>query len=149
MTGCERCRSELLALCAEAGFAPDIAFASDDYVAVQSLVASGIGVTVLPGLALRAHRNPDVVRRPVPGAARRIQVTTYGAPPHPAAVDAVAPCWPRCHASERPASIAARLASRWAADVRLPHPSLVGGVLRLSGGTCRAAPAPSIATKTK
>lgn len=90
VTGCERCRSELLTLCAEAGFAPEIAFASDDYVAVQSLVASGLGVTVLPGLALRAHLNPDVVRRPVPGAARRIQVTTYGAPPHPAAVDAVA-----------------------------------------------------------
>lgn len=90
VTGCEQCRSELLALCADAGFAPDIAFASDDYVAVQSLVASGLGVTVLPGLALRAHCNPDVVRRPVPGAARRIQVTTYGAPPHPAAVDAVA-----------------------------------------------------------
>lgn len=90
VTGCERCRSELLALCSEAGFAPEIAFASDDYVAVQSLVASGLGVTVLPGLALRAHRNPDVVRRPVPGASRRIQVTTYGAPPHPASVDAVA-----------------------------------------------------------
>jgi len=90
VTGCERCRSELLALCADAGFEPRIAFASDDYVAVQSLVASGLGVTVLPGLALRAHRNPDVVRRPVPGAARRIQVTTYGAPPHPASVDAVA-----------------------------------------------------------
>ncbi len=90
ITGCERCRSELLSLCADSGFAPDIAFASDDYVAVQSLVASGLGVTVLPGLALRAHRNPDVVRRAVPGAARRIQVMTYGAPPHPAAVDAVA-----------------------------------------------------------
>ncbi len=90
VTGCERCRSELLALCADSGFEPDIAFASDDYVAVQSLVASGLGVTVLPGLALRAHRNPDVVRKAVPGAARRIQVTTYGAPPLPAAVEAVA-----------------------------------------------------------
>lgn len=90
VTGCQRCRSELLALCADAGFAPDIAFASDDYVAVQSLVASGIGVTVLPGLALRAHCHPGVERRQVPGAARRIQVTTYGALPHPASVDAVA-----------------------------------------------------------
>jgi DNA-binding transcriptional LysR family regulator len=90
VTGCERCRRELLALCETAGFTPEIAFASDDYVAVQSLVAGGLGVTVLPGLALRAHRNPDVVRRRVPGASRTIQVTTYGAPPHPAAVDAVA-----------------------------------------------------------
>lgn len=90
VTGCERCRRELLALCSEAGFTPTIAFASDDYVAVQSLVAAGLGVSVLPGLALRAHQHPDIVQRPVPGAARQVQVTTYGAPPHPAAVDAVA-----------------------------------------------------------
>ncbi|HWI42788.1 MAG TPA: LysR family transcriptional regulator [Nocardioides sp.] len=90
ITGCERCRRELLSLCAEAGFTPVIAFASDDYVAVQSLVATGLGVTVLPGLALRAHQHPDVVPRPVPGAHRRVQLSTYGAPPRPAAVDAVA-----------------------------------------------------------
>ncbi|UMG93217.1 LysR substrate-binding domain-containing protein [Nocardioides sp. TF02-7] len=90
VTGCERCRRELLALCARAGFTPRIAFASDDYVAVQALVAGGLGVTVLPGLALRAHQHPDVARHPVPGASRRVQVTTYGAPPLPAAVGAVA-----------------------------------------------------------
>jgi DNA-binding transcriptional LysR family regulator len=90
ITGCERCRSELLTLCSDAGFTPTIAFASDDYVAVQSLVASGLGVTVLPGLALRAHQHRDVVRRPVVGAERRVQLSTYGAPPRPAAVDAVA-----------------------------------------------------------
>ncbi|TNM42720.1 LysR family transcriptional regulator [Nocardioides albidus] len=89
ITGCERCRRELLSLCAEAGFAPAIAFASDDYVAVQSLVASGLGVTVLPGLALRAHQHRDVVRRPL-AAHRRVQLSTYGAPPRPAVVDAVA-----------------------------------------------------------
>jgi DNA-binding transcriptional LysR family regulator len=89
ITGCERCRRELLALCDQAGFAPAIAFASDDYVAVQSLVAGGLGVTVLPGLALEAHQHPGVVRRRLVGAARRVQLTTYGAPPHPAAVDAV------------------------------------------------------------
>lgn len=89
VTGCERCRRELLALCADAGFTPAIAFASDDYVAVQSLVAAGLGVTVLPGLALRAHQHLGVVRRPL-AAHRRIQLSTYGAPPRPAAVDAVA-----------------------------------------------------------
>jgi DNA-binding transcriptional LysR family regulator len=89
VTGCERCRRELLALCADAGFTPAIAFASDDYVAVQSLVAAGLGVTVLPGLALRAHQHPGVVPRRL-DAHRRIQLSTYGAPPRPAAVDAVA-----------------------------------------------------------
>ncbi|HWJ09079.1 MAG TPA: LysR family transcriptional regulator [Nocardioides sp.] len=89
VTGCERCRRELLALCADAGFTPAIAFASDDYVAVQSLVAAGLGVTVLPGLALRAHQHPAVATRRL-AAHRRIQLSTYGAPPRPAAVDAVA-----------------------------------------------------------
>ncbi|AIY18456.1 LysR family transcriptional regulator [Pimelobacter simplex] len=89
IAGCERCRRELLSLCAEAGFTPSIAFASDDYVAVQSLVATGLGVTVLPGLALRAHQHAGVVRRRL-DAHRRVQLATYGAPPRPAAVDAVA-----------------------------------------------------------
>lgn len=89
ITGCERCRRELLSLCAEAGFTPAIAFASDDYVAVQSLVATGLGVTVLPGLALRAHQHAGVTRRRL-DAHRRVQLATYGAPPRPAAVDAVA-----------------------------------------------------------
>lgn len=89
VTGCERCRRELLELCDAAGFTPRIAFASDDYVAVQSLVAAGMGPTVLPGLALRAHQHPDVVRRPLE-ALRRVQLSTYGAPPRPAAVDVVA-----------------------------------------------------------
>ncbi|WP_418058218.1 LysR family transcriptional regulator [Pimelobacter simplex] len=89
ITGCERCRRELLTLCAEAGFTPAIAFASDDYVAVQSLVATGLGVTVLPGLALRAHQHAGVTRRRL-DAHRRVQLATYGAPPRPAAVDAVA-----------------------------------------------------------
>lgn len=89
ITGCERCRRELLALCDDAGFTPAIAFASDDYVAVQSLVAAGLGVTVLPGLALRAHQHPGVVRHRL-ATHRKIQLSTYGAPPRPAAVDAVA-----------------------------------------------------------
>ena len=33
---------------------------SDDMVVVQALVAAGVGVTTLPGLALQAHRRPDV-----------------------------------------------------------------------------------------
>ncbi|TYL52035.1 LysR family transcriptional regulator [Nocardioides sp. BGMRC 2183] len=90
ITGCERCRSELLHLCDAAGFIPEIAFASDDYVAVQALVASGVGVTVLPGLALEAHRNPGVVTRRVAGGVRHVQLASYGAPPRPAAVEAVA-----------------------------------------------------------
>ena len=40
--------------CAEAGFDPRVMLSSDDYVACQSFVAAGLGVSVMPGLAL-AH----------------------------------------------------------------------------------------------
>jgi len=80
IAGCERCRADLVARCAGAGFDPRIAFETDDYVAVQALVASGAGVSLLPSLALRAHRNPDVVAQPLPGATREVLALTVGAP---------------------------------------------------------------------
>ena len=40
---------------ADAGFEPRIAFATDDYVTVQSLVAARLGVTMLSALALLAE----------------------------------------------------------------------------------------------
>lgn len=89
VTGCERCRSELMTLCAQAGFEPAIGFASDDYVAVQALVASGFGVTILPRLALSAHQHAGVRTRAVPGAHRTVRLSTYGRPPRPASVEAV------------------------------------------------------------
>jgi molybdate transport repressor ModE-like protein len=48
--------------CAQAGFAPAAAFASDDYMAVQALVAAGLGVSLIPGLAV-VHPLPGVVVR--------------------------------------------------------------------------------------
>lgn len=45
--------------CRLAGFAPRVDFASDDYIAIQALVAAGLGVSVIPGLAV-AHPVPVV-----------------------------------------------------------------------------------------
>jgi DNA-binding transcriptional LysR family regulator len=45
--------------CRLAGFAPNVGFASDDYVAIQALSAAGLGVSVLPGLAV-VHPLPGV-----------------------------------------------------------------------------------------
>ncbi|MEV7005794.1 LysR family transcriptional regulator [Streptosporangium sp. NPDC051022] len=87
--GCDRCRSHLLDLCARAGFEPEIAFTTDDVVAVQALVAAGIGVTVLPGLALQAHRHPGVDAIEVPGSIRHVYAATYGEPPLPPATAAL------------------------------------------------------------
>jgi DNA-binding transcriptional LysR family regulator len=81
IAGCDRCRSYLLQLCARAGFTPKIAFTTDDYVAVQALVAAGLGVTTLPGLALRAARHPGITVAPLPGARRYVYAITYGEPP--------------------------------------------------------------------
>ena len=39
---------------------PRISFTTDDFVAVQALVAAGLGVTTLPALTLVAARNPSV-----------------------------------------------------------------------------------------
>lgn len=80
IAGCERCRADLVARCSAAGFAPRIAFETDDYVAVQALVAAGVGVSLLPSLALRAHQNPGVETVRLPGAHRRVVALTVGAP---------------------------------------------------------------------
>ncbi|HUA29862.1 MAG TPA: LysR family transcriptional regulator [Streptosporangiaceae bacterium] len=85
IAGCERCREYLVRQCALAGFSPKIAFTTDDYVAVQALVAAGLGVTTLPGLCLRAARHPGVRAVPLPGARRHVFAMTYGEPPDPPA----------------------------------------------------------------
>jgi DNA-binding transcriptional LysR family regulator len=49
----------VVAACARAGFTPAVGFASDDNVAIQALVAAGLGVAVIPGLAV-ANPQPGV-----------------------------------------------------------------------------------------
>lgn len=83
IAGCQRCRAHLLAICERDGFVPDIAFETDDYVATQALVAAGMGVTTLPGLALLANRNARVDIERIPHDRRRILAFTYGRPPAP------------------------------------------------------------------
>lgn len=46
----------LARICASAGFAPRIAYRSNDYSLIQGLVGSGLGVAVVPALALDAER---------------------------------------------------------------------------------------------
>ena len=87
--GCERCRSHLLAVCEREGFEPTIGFTSDDAVVMQSLVAAGMGVAILPGMALRAHRAEGVVATEHKGAPRHVFAATYGEPPDPPATAAV------------------------------------------------------------
>jgi DNA-binding transcriptional LysR family regulator len=89
IAGCERCRSHLVEMCADAGFSPTLAAVTDDMVVMQSLVAAGLGVTTIPGLALRAHRHPAITATRLPVPPRRIYAATYGEPPDPPATAAL------------------------------------------------------------
>ncbi len=87
IAGCPRCRGHLLELCARAGFEPHIAFETDNFVAVEGLVAQGIGVATLPRMAVASFPQlPGVVTLPLPPSeARTIHVVTaHGADRVPA-----------------------------------------------------------------
>ncbi len=65
------------AACRSAGFEPRIGFQSDDYNVVQGLVAAGVGVSLLPSLALANMRDDIVVRSLGKSApSRRISAAT-------------------------------------------------------------------------
>jgi len=87
--GCDRCRAHLVDLCREAGFEPAIRYTTDDMVLMQALVGAGLGVTTIPGLALRAHRHDGVTATRLPEATRHVFVATYGQPPDPPATRAL------------------------------------------------------------
>ncbi|MGW1340607.1 LysR family transcriptional regulator [Kribbella sp. NPDC002412] len=89
IAGCARCRSHLLSVCAEEGYEPTIGYTSDDMVVMQTLVAAGLGVTTMPGLALRAHRTDGIFATELPGSRRHVYAATYGEPPDPPATAAL------------------------------------------------------------
>jgi DNA-binding transcriptional LysR family regulator len=89
IAGCEHCRREFVDACERVGFSPRIAYTSDDVIVEQAFVAAGMGVTTIPGLALRSHRAPGVEATEVPGFRRRVHLATYGEPPDPPATTAL------------------------------------------------------------
>jgi DNA-binding transcriptional LysR family regulator len=86
IAGCESCRAHLLWQCELAGFTPLISFTTDDVLVAQALAAAGLGVAMLPDLALRAARHPAIRVEPLAGARRHVLAFTYGEPPDPPAV---------------------------------------------------------------
>jgi DNA-binding transcriptional LysR family regulator len=71
------CGSFHEAVCAKAGFTPRVGFRSDDYNVVQGLIAAGVGISLLPGLALTNVREDIVIRSLGPQApSRRIAAGT-------------------------------------------------------------------------
>ena len=67
------CGEVVLSACRNAGFEPNVGFETDDYNVMQGFIAAGLGVTLLPDLAL-ANLRSDVVVRPTdpPAPERRV-----------------------------------------------------------------------------
>lgn len=80
------CREHVVRLCQDAGFKPNVSFDSDDYQVLKGLVSAGLGVTLLPELAL-ADRPPGIELRAISAkhTTRRVwAVTRDGASRSPA-----------------------------------------------------------------
>jgi DNA-binding transcriptional LysR family regulator len=77
------CARHVIRSCHAAGFEPSISFESDDYQTVQGLVAAGVGVALIPQLALSAVREDIEVRALDPASPVR---KVFAATPRGAAV---------------------------------------------------------------
>jgi DNA-binding transcriptional LysR family regulator len=74
------CARHVVRMCHAAGFEPQVSFESDDYLTVQGLVAAGVGVALVPQLALSSVREDVAVRAlsPAPPVRRVIAATPAG-----------------------------------------------------------------------
>lgn len=81
------CMDAVLGVCAAAGFRPEFAVRSEDYVTAQAFVAAGLGISVVPGLGLGDRPRPGVVVRDLrdPEAVRGVYAAVRStSPAHPA-----------------------------------------------------------------
>jgi DNA-binding transcriptional LysR family regulator len=60
------CARHVVRSCHAAGFEPNVSFESDDYQTVQGLVAAGVGVALIPELALSVVREDIAIRTLAP-----------------------------------------------------------------------------------
>ena len=75
------CARHVVRSCQAAGYEPRVSFESDDYETVQGLVAAGVGVALIPRLALTRVRSGIVVRALSPHSpSRRVVAATIGGP---------------------------------------------------------------------
>ena len=82
------CARQVVRSCHAAGFEPNVAFESDDYQTVQGLVAAGVGVALIPELALNPVVREDISIRalsPRPPVRQVVAATPAGARLLPAA----------------------------------------------------------------
>src|SRR3954447_4236630 len=74
------CARHVVRICRDARFEPRVSFESDDYLTVQGLVAAGVGVALIPQLALSQSVSYDIaVRKLEPdGPVRHVIAATPG-----------------------------------------------------------------------
>lgn len=70
------CARHVVRCCHAAGFEPNVAFESDDYQTVQGLVAAGVGVALIPRLALSPPREDIAIRSLRDGPSRTVIAAT-------------------------------------------------------------------------
>jgi len=75
------CARHVVRSCLTAGFEPKVTFESDDYETVQGLVAAGVGVALIPQLALTRERKDTVVRELSPSSPKRKVIAATGRGP--------------------------------------------------------------------
>ena len=132
--------------CRVAGFEPRVVFGSDDYNAVQAFVAVGLGVAILPRLALtfprpglaaspwptpRYGESPQSGWRPASGPQRRCRCSAYSRKPRLPSARSAAPTPDRRPALDKPASTAAcSSASAGPSSLPVTHHKLNGSAGR-------------------
>jgi DNA-binding transcriptional LysR family regulator len=74
------CARHVVRSCHAAGFEPTVSFETDDYQTVQGLVAAGVGVALIPQLALSTVRDDIAIRALHPRAPVRTVLAATGRP---------------------------------------------------------------------
>ena len=70
------CARHVVQRCHAAGFEPNVAFESDDYQTIQGLVAAGVGVALIPRMALSPPREDIAIRSLADGPVRSVIAAT-------------------------------------------------------------------------
>jgi DNA-binding transcriptional LysR family regulator len=76
IAGCDRCRAGIEAVCLAAGFQPRISLRTEGINIHASFVAAGLGVTTMPGTALRSLDMQKLSASPLPDEKRRVWAVT-------------------------------------------------------------------------
>ena len=117
------CARHVVRSCRAAGFEPRVSFESDDYLTVQGLVAAGVGVALIPQLALSQTVSYDIAVRELhpSGPVSHVVVATPGS-------GVSLPAAARCSTSSRTPPASTDLTER--VDGPTPPPGGGGAVVR-------------------